>query len=349
MQTDQPPSAGFDYSRILLLRTNNNVKLINNAQKSVVIFQVPGVVVSADDIKLVKIRLRSAIFPNVFYNITNAVLSFSYYTGTVWQTTDISIRNGVYDIYTLLDAITTAILNVEPYGNGVVLSSFLTVGYDSIINRVVFVVSELNAPTAFGVRWTDFLYQLGFREEADFEILEHTTRTATFGPNLEGVNTVLLVSPDIPTENYCSIVDGPIFGSVPIQGDFLSEVHHSFDSGSGFVVPVTASLDTFTFYLYDQNGNILDFQDYDWTLVLEIIVTKDNAPVYEDFHMGLKRILQTMIAQNQEAGYEEKQKGPTKEELELFERLQMPQGMKIFREALARVTENPHDHKNSEE
>lgn len=337
--TADQQSIGFEYVRVILLRANdasvnNNSLILNNGSaKSNVTFKLRGVVNSPDDIKLMTMRLRSAIFPNIFYNITNALLRFVYINHTLSITVNLTVPNGVYDIYSLVDALNVAIDGVAPFADTAVLSTLISIAYNITTNRVSFLPLTFLSGASLSVIATPLLAQLGFNFTGSMQLIQNAPSTAAFGPNLTGVDTILISCPDIPTENFCSVLNDNIFASFPVNQDLLTEASVLFDNQGGFVIPSATQLENLTFYLRDQDGNFLDFQNYAWTMVLEVTVTKSQMPQYEDLLTSIAKLSDQIKNQDQQGGApEEKEAAASEQDWDLFRKLQQTELLRQLNE-----------------
>jgi hypothetical protein len=341
-----PEQVSIDDARIFTLSTNFAREIVNGTKKSIVRFALPGILTAIEDIKQLTVRLRSAIIPNVFPNINNATLYITYYYNSVPLLIVLPIVTGYYDIYDLVDALNDALASQTTLPGGVAaMSSLFLFDYDEIRNKIYTQAKTFPAQVAVVLVASDLTQQMGLDiGEVGIEILPNAKQYAVYGPRLQGVTNILIQSPDIPTSNYSTELDTSIFGAIPVSVPQKRIMHWANDSQVGFPISPTTLIENLTFYLLDQNGEPLDFQNYDWTMQFELVMRREEMPQFEDFQTSLQRILQTYQQQNAEQGYPTQQVRIAKEEQQLFYELQRPQSIREYEEALEKVMEQQQKH-----
>lgn len=298
---EQKSVDGIVDSRIYSLSSQWGTSL-NGSKNSSVTFKLEGFTSGTPDISLVTFRLRSAIIPNLFYNVTNVTLSFLYSSDSINETISISIVDGIYNINTLITAVNTQIRAYFTALDGQTLGSFLSCAYNSITNRIQFTLlsapsASSNAVFAFIPTAAAFKY-FGFGQTTMLIISWNNYLAGTNSPDLSGVTSIYIQSLEIPSQNYSTELGANVVDIIPIaSGSPLSTVYQ-FNNRNGFMIPVSVLMDRLTILMYDQNKNFIDFQNLNWSLTFEINYYKTGVPIYEDFHSTLERLIQQTVQTN---------------------------------------------------
>lgn len=317
--------------------------LQNETKKSIVSFSLPGILSPTEDVQGAVIRFRSAVIPNVFPNVNNASLSFVYgFNGSTIQYT-VNIEKGYYDVYTLVDAINTALLAIVPPFGGV-SSLRALIEFDYSFERNSVMVRAGAYPTLVTLVWkpTSFSDQLGFvLATLGTEIVQNVLFFATYGPKLAGVTEIFVLCADVSSDNYSTELDNSYLVAIPITKGFLGTVHWQNTSPNGFTIPPNLNLDALTFYLLDSNGEYLDFNNYDWTIKMEVILSKSQTPtaIDESFNTSIQKILQQLEAANAQDGYPTAQKKSTEKEYQMFVELEKTDALRQVEVALQEIAE----------
>lgn len=347
---DSNPLTGYTDTRVYSLSTQSpNVALGNGTAKSIVKFNLPGVVQNTDDVQSMSIRLRNVSIPNVFKNVTDGILNYSY----VWHITSppssgtyngtLTIATGTYDIFSLMDALNAAVAAQPIMPDGVVLQTLITFLFNYYTNRVEIVAENLAGYSgSLTIAFSSFVSQLGFTRAV--QIIAGSPSIATYGAQLAGVSRILIQCPDLPTNNWSTELGTNMFAVVQITGNYLDTIHYSFETLNGFPIAPSTIIENLTFILTDQNGDLLDFDNYDWSIIFEIVIIRQKSPEFEDLNQSLKRLIDQNM--KDDGTSEEKQKGMTAEELRIFAETQTTESLKQLQDTIKQLEEEKAKSKN---
>lgn len=274
----------------------------NGTLNSIVAFNLVGFVSGTSDVTLVTIRLLSAFIPNVFNNVSGAMLQFRYQSSLTNVLVTLTIPNGRYDIYTLLTALQTSINGFTTFLDGSRLSSLLAFTYDYTTNAItlhLYAASSSAVMPRLIVYDMAFMEQLGFLIDDEITLFFSSTMTASNAPDLSGVTAALVQCYEIPTSNYSTELRTSMFAYIPI-GCALGETQfYEFPYSSKFIIPSSSMMDKLTLSLNDQYGNPLDFRGTQWSMQFELAYRRNGYPIYEDMSTALSRVIQQVQSQIQ--------------------------------------------------
>lgn len=259
----------------IFLRSSEYTQSINNL-KSNLIFELNQSINKYNDMDFV-ISLESFHFTNSFYTINdnNRYLYYSFYQiGTPY--TMITLNNGNYDIDSLTTYLNSAMTGFVFTYNSMLMK--FTVTND---NPFRFVNPVPNVNNAYEM--------IGFDDYGTTTLLNTIT-----SPYVVNLMTTQILHICIPNLNFTSIglknkQRRHILGSIHI--DTIGGESQSFNNPSNFKYKINDNVISFlNVVIYDQDFNIVDFNNIDWFLQLSVqIVYKPELkiPKYLDDNAGL--------------------------------------------------------------
>ncbi len=287
-------------SEILDFRTlslnSRNGYLLNDSLKSNISFYVYNLH-PFKDVTRISMRMRNATIPNFFYNIIDQTLTINYNTNISAQEVLISIPNGIYNIYSLLHILNSLIAQKSAYLQNFPISSLLNFSYNKEINRVIITtghqpgqtLAQSQLPILSLSSSSGLLQKLGFYD-AYFPTLFNNVQVARSPPDISGVNTIFLLFNELATNNYSSELSSTYFAKIPINSQIENTQTYSFNDDRSFFVSPSSLHNNLTASLYDQFGNILDFQGYDWSVTIEICFYRTGMTPHGDIEDTLQQI-----------------------------------------------------------
>lgn len=291
--------------RILSLNSANGTSF-NGSQKSQVQFYIYNFHVPSKNVTLITMRIRNATIPNYFYNIIGQSLFIQYSSSSTFTNIIFPIPDGIYNIYSLLDVINSSIRTSSVEVDGVLLSYILAFDYDQKRNRITAVATNPPLQSIMASQAPSLLLmsntlsnKLGFTTNTQLFFASITI--AAVSPNISSVTTILIQSKEVQTNNFSSELNSSIIGKIPITSTLETTTTHFLTDDRPFIVSPTALQNQLTLYLYDQNGALLDFQGYDWSLTVELSFhTTGLANTHGDLLDALDQINQS-IQNNQQS------------------------------------------------
>jgi len=269
------------------------------------------------------LRLMQASFPNVFSNIkeTNNTLTIKVVHNQNEQQTTIIIPTGEYTAATLTSLLQSSFTNYfSTIFTGIVFQFTVsqTTGILSILCNLSFSILY-DEKTPF--------YVLGLPLADDQEYPLQSTIANGFyqisGTNIcnfLGVTNILIASNIFRTMNI-DVANGYGFlANVPVTSTMFGMIFYTNTSEKCYTFPDRSYIDTIDISLRDQNGNLLNFQRFNWSIILEIqfedsetirenvpqFVNKHNAAILKKNQSRKKRKLNTPLESDTGLGYNEK-------------------------------------------
>jgi hypothetical protein len=336
------PDATVSETRLFSINTQNipSNALRNGSMKSDLYVNLPGLIMMHGEAAFVTMKVQSMAIPNVFYNIpTDDVfwLNYAVAGGVAWSTQFV-VPAGFYDVNTLCD--TLNLVFPDTAVNGVVLRGKIIFSYNPITAKIQVAVNDSNNSEIL-IQKTSTFSRLGFPAVPPSDVKQFSSNgqslscidlqttlsgstyvaytMATFMPSLSGVTNIIIQSPQIPTLNYSTELESSFIVNVPLVGDFGFVSQYQFYDAAAFLIPANILVDVLELFVYDQRGQLVDFQNNDWSMIFEVNYFRTSVPQFESMTDALRRLIaeSMQIAQEQEA-----EGGPRKKKTK-FEEVQM--------------------------
>lgn len=254
---------------MVILNSANANKKLNTTMNSNVLFSFIGLLKQDDDIIRTDISIVNAQFPISFYiiNSTNNKLYFLY--NSVLK--NITLADGNYnaiDFITLLTAgFTSVSATVTPTINR-------NTGVLSFVSALPFQIKYANTTCAsiLGLGTTDSA--LG------------TNITLPYPLNLLGVKKLLIKSTSLAIIAYSSktLNFTDIICSVPCDQPYFNMISYINQNDLNKNILKAPYIDTIDIQITDENDNLVDFHNLDWTITL-VVSNNRNDKVQDNVHL----------------------------------------------------------------
>jgi hypothetical protein len=233
---------------------------LNGSKKSKVQFTFPNLVAKKDGVMQLRIGVDNAVFPCSFYVVNdsnNLVCFWDDYSDTQYN---LSIPVGNYTAKELIAQLQTL------YTHWTWTISDIT-GKFTIFNeyRITFTTNT----TAWQI--------LGLEEgvETTLEVTS-PSYTCPYQCNLFGPTRISVCAPQIPCPNSDMTGKGFLMNVPANVAPYEMIVYENPDS-HGCILPIDFSTDTIELHIMDEKGNMLDFQNQDWSIVLFVEYTMEGG------------------------------------------------------------------------
>lgn len=244
-------------SRLISLNSSDALLKNNGTFLSDVIFRLPGLLKKESDIRHVQYQVVDSQIPVSFYNVnyTNNVLNYQI------ASTNYSISADVGN-YSFTSLATNLI------------SKFLTNGHIFTIT-----INKQNGIVTFSTTATNFIFQSG----SIFNILGLTgSKNSTsfnlicdFPFNVLGITKIKIVSQLFNSYNIDSANNGLSnnLALIPVDQPSFGLIVYENKSNSKYTLR-TETLDEIDLQFYDQNNNLINFNNIDWQLTILMEITR---------------------------------------------------------------------------
>jgi len=299
----------FTESKIINLHSSNGNKN-NGSFLSDVYFPFTGILKEDPTILEVNLSLQSAQIPFSFYNINvyNNTLDITYNSVLYnLQLTrgNYNANNLITELLNQLQTITSTLqITISP------ITGKLFFNDTSLINYTIESTSTILKVLGFDVSTSSTLGQL----------------TPPFPLNLLGTLNIKITSSEIAVSNIDSVVGGNfnILASLPIEaGNFGLIV---YDNISNIQSPLkNISLDGFDIKLLDDDNNLINFNNCDWSITIVLNITRERIektksnlksivkPIYELIDLEKKLLEIRLNAQQEDAQQQPQEEAPQEE------------------------------------
>lgn len=234
-------------SKIFNIGSNNVVQYLNGTSKSNVVVQLPNVSFHEKNIVEVFLSVNHAEIPNSFYliNETNNTLNIN--------ATSYQIPPGNYNAITLLNTIQSGILSTLNISGT----------YNNITNKFTFTSGAF-----FTLLSTSTCQQFIGLEKIDY--LE-STLTSTFPLNFLPISRILFHSNALGVSNYNS-GDNSFDTFLSCQNSSTSGSRILYQNYNALKYDITGlkHLNLIDIKVTDDNGNLINFLNADWTITLRL-------------------------------------------------------------------------------
>ena len=242
-------------SRLISLNTKNATKL-NGSFNSNLVFNLRGLLKEEADIVMTTIEVANYQIPISFYSINqyNNVLNYNFTSNK-----SITIAQGNYSAFTFITQLQNQIL-----ANG-----------DSItitINRNTGILTFTGTANFTFLSTSTVLSALGFPPTSNVSSVSNVL-VASYPLNLSGVNRISLTSQNLATISYSSNSVSNILANISINRPPFSIL--TLDNAYRITkVLKNKIVDTIDFALYDENGNLVNFNGLDWTISISLNIIR---------------------------------------------------------------------------
>lgn len=234
-------------SKIFNIGSNNVVQYLNGTSKSNVVVQLPNVSFHEKNIVEVFLSVNHAEIPNSFYliNETNNTLNIN--------ATSYQIPPGNYNAITLLN-------NIQ---SGILTSLAITGTYDLITNKYTF-----SSVAFFTLLSTSTCQQFFGLEKINYF---QTTLISTFPLNFLPISRILFHSNALGVSNYNS-GDNSFDTFLSCQNSSTSGSRILYQNYNALKYDITGlkHLNLIDIKVTDDNGNLINFLNADWTITLRL-------------------------------------------------------------------------------
>ena len=256
---------------VIIALNSANASLVNSTLKSSVSFNFIGLLKEEDDIVRSYISVINAQIPMSFYiiNSTNNKLVFSN-PATGGDITDLYVPIGNYNAYTLSASLMSAFL---VYGLAVVISVSPQTGLMSFLLNSI-------PPVIF------YPYQLGdmiFSSIAPVigllpDALSSPPFTCAYPVNLLGTKKINIKSNNLSINSMSSklLAYNNVIATIPVDNSFFSIISYVNQNALNKNIIKTPTIDTIDIQLTDDNDELLDFNNLDWTMTLCLSIEREE-------------------------------------------------------------------------
>ena len=239
----------------------------NGSMSSFILFNFQGLLKEEPNILRSYISVVNAQFPVSFYtiNATNNTLTYIYNVPTSIIKYTISIASGNYNASSLITALTTAFTtNTVP----------MTISINKLTGKLTF-TSSLNY--SFYQSSNSMMPVLGFSNTSTFTSASYIL-TAPYPLNLLGIKVISIKSAILAISAYTSETLGfsNTLATIPINVPSFDLVSHSSNNDLDKHILRVKHIDAIDISLMDENENLIDFNNIDWTLTLCLSIERED-------------------------------------------------------------------------
>ena len=241
-------------SRLININSANALIKNNGTYNSDVVFKFPGLVKPEQHISSVQFQLVDVVLPVSFYNINYTNNTLSYQISSVNYT--ITATPGNYNFNSLASQM---------------ISKFLANGhtFTITINKQTGIIFLATPATNFILQVSSMFSVLGLL------LSNHTSSsfslTADYPLNLLGITKIKIQSVNLNTYNVDSSNNGNSnnIGLIPVDQPSFGLIVYENKSSSKFLLRDNR-VDEIDLQLLDQNNNLINFNNLDWSLTILI-------------------------------------------------------------------------------
>jgi hypothetical protein len=255
--------------KLITLNSRYATKL-NNTFNSNVIFNFKSILTKDDNIISSNICVMNAQIPVSFYTINETNNYFQISTAGIYE--DIIIPFGNYNGNTLITTI-LALWAATPSGTG---------------NPITLTLSNINGKLTFGytgtfaINFPYYVYNstsqinysfkiLGFKQNTNYNIsFAPYSLLAPFPLNLLGVNRLAIKSGKLAISSFNSVNLnlGIILSTIPVDVPSFSVINYTNQTDLNKAVLRVEIIDEIDIFLTDEDDNLINFNNIDWTIAL---------------------------------------------------------------------------------
>jgi hypothetical protein len=250
-------------SRIISLNSANALLKNNGTYNSDVLFKLPGLIKKEPDVKQVSFQLIDAQIPVSFYNInyTNNVLNYQISSVNYTITVDV----GNYNFNSLAT-------NMK--------AKFLLNSHTFIIT-----INKQNGIIRFSTASTNFIFVVSSMfSTLGFPLQNQTSSTfildAIYPLNLLGITKIKISSILFNTYNVDSASNGlsNLISTIPINEPAFGLISYENKSNAKYKLR-TDAVDEIDLQLTDQNDNLVNFNNIDWTMTFLLEIVRETQDI----------------------------------------------------------------------
>ena len=246
----------------------------NGTLSSFVLFNFQGLLKEEQNILRTYVSVVNAQFPVSFYtiNATNNTLTYSYNVPTK---TTITITAGNYNATSLISALTSAFtVNDIP----------ISITINKLTGKLTF-SAPLNY--SFYISSTSILPVLGF---SNTSTSSSGSLNASYPLNLLGVKVISIKSAILAISAYTSETLGfsNTLATIPIDVPAFNLVSYYSNNNLNKHILRVKHIDAIDISITDENENLIDFNNIDWTLTLCLSIEREDAIIN---HLDLHQVV----------------------------------------------------------
>ena len=252
----------------------------NGSMSSFILFNFQGLLKEEPNILRSYISVVNAQFPVSFYtiNATNNTLTYIYNVPTSTTKYTISIASVNYNASSLITALTTAFTtNTIP----------MTISINKLTGKLTF-TALLNY--SFYQSSNSMMPVLGFSNTSTFTSASYIL-TAPYPLNLLGIKVISIKSAILAISAYTSETLGfsNTLATIPINVPSFDLVSHISNNDLDKHILRVKHIDAIDISLMDENENLIDFNNIDWTLTLCLSIEREDIIINTlDLHQTVK-------------------------------------------------------------
>lgn len=234
-------------SRKIYLTPRGASQLKNGSYKSNLEFSLPKLIIDEPYIIYNTVSLCDAQIPYSFYiiNVYNNVLDLSIGPPII-------IEQGNYNANTLLKAINSK------------LPSGMNITFNNATGRMTL---SYNQP--FQINKATTLYEVLGLENRDY-VSTNNQISSSYPMNLLGSKSLKVVIPNLILSNYnTETQDYSTLATIAINVEPYGIIMYSNFTNSTHIIK-NKTIDFLEIKIYDDDGNLIDFQNIEWSITLEI-------------------------------------------------------------------------------
>lgn len=243
--------------------------LKNGSQKSNVLFNTKGLLRDDYNITRAEIVLCNVQIPASFQMINNNNNYLAYTTGPILTAVakSITLTNGNYDGYGLL------VEMINQFANN---NDFFSISTSYTTANFVFTGDKL---FSFNYTYSNCFYLLGLGNTT-ISSDNNYNLVAPFPFNLLSINSITIESSIISTTGYASCDNGYSSIIATITNSTLPYGIIVMENQAKIAVKIrNKQIDQIDILLYDQNNNLINFLNQDWSITLALNVYKLFVPI----------------------------------------------------------------------
>jgi hypothetical protein len=246
-----------------------NATLINSTLKSSVSFNFIGLLKEEDDIVRSYISIINAQIPMSFYVINSSNNLLCYNTMSPVQVMTLTVPFGNYNAYTLATKLTalfllngiTIIISTSPqtgimtFAQSSAIFSIYPYSFNGVVLSTISLV--INLPSTF---------------------VAGASISCVYPVNLLGTKKINIKSTELAINSLSSksLAYNCIIATIPVDYPFFSMISYVNQNALNKNIIKTPTIDTIDLQLTDDNDNLIDFNNLDWTITLCLSIEREE-------------------------------------------------------------------------
>lgn len=266
-------------SRIFTFNANNANFYANSNQLSNVSFFIPKFLARHNADTAVYVAIENATLPSSWYNLDNCICSL--FSGGVLLSS-YTIPPGNYDAFTLTSQINTSWTALASAG--------LELSYSLQQNKIGLGWKTTPGPSTYRLSVSN---RRIFGQTDDYlEITPFNANPVYFSNQLDltGVNSYLIVCDECPTQNFSLQLNGNVIGCIQNAAANFGVTLWQNSSNLRYLVPTNRQIDQISIRIYNERGELINFNGIPWSLTLKVTYTKDKGVEFADFERFIHKI-----------------------------------------------------------